>query len=47
MSFWVSRKEKGGRRSLYLLGIPIELLLIIVGIIFTFWSEPVRLGRFA
>lgn len=36
MSFWVSRKENGGRRSLYLLGIPIELMLVLVAIIFGF-----------
>lgn len=34
MSFWMYRKEKSGRRSLYTLGIPIELLFLVVGIIF-------------
>ena len=32
MSFWVYRKARGKRRSLYLLGLPWELVLPLLGI---------------
>ena len=32
MSFWVYRKDRGKRRSLYLLGVPWELAFPILGI---------------
>jgi hypothetical protein len=32
MSFWVYRKEHGKHRSLYLLGVPWELVLPMLGI---------------
>jgi hypothetical protein len=31
MSFWVYRKERGKRHSLYLLGVPWELVFPILG----------------
>jgi hypothetical protein len=33
MSFWVYRKERGGRRSLYLLDGPLELVILLIGIL--------------
>lgn len=32
MSFWVYRKERGQRRGLYLLGLPWELTLPVLGV---------------
>jgi len=33
MSFWVYRKGRGGRRSLYLLDVPWELVFPLIGIV--------------
>ncbi|HEY9402516.1 MAG TPA: hypothetical protein VIQ24_07465 [Pyrinomonadaceae bacterium] len=42
MSFWVYRKERGKRRSLYLLGLPWELLLPITGIALVLFTLLLR-----
>jgi hypothetical protein len=35
MSFWIRRKDREGRRSLYLLGIPWEIAILVIGLILT------------
>ena len=35
MSFWVYKKGRGGRRNLYLLDVPWELAVLLIGIILT------------
>lgn len=47
MSFWVYRKERGKRRSLYLLGLPWELLIPLLGIAVVLFTLLLRrLGAF-
>lgn len=32
MSLWINRRERNGQRRLYLVGVPIEIALVLIGI---------------